>query len=370
MAKIRICQIITELRLSGAERVVYELATRLDPERFEVEVVGLRGGQVQGMLQSRGIPADILGVGGKWDLLKLPRLAGLLKRGHFDLVHTHLFHADLAGRFAAAMAGVPHLVHSVHVAEQRFRPWQFAFWRMFASRCDRIICVSPSVRDFHAARTHLPLSRYEVIPNGIDLQAYRRDEAARRRMREQWGVGEDQIVALFVGRLDYQKGIDTLLAAAETTHARNPRVKFVLAGDGPQRPLVEQFLARHPAANCCYMGFARDVPAALSGADIFVLPSRWEGFGLALTEAMAASLPCVATNVFGICDVIEPDRSGLLVPREDAPALAAAIERLADDPALRHQLAQGALQRVTDHFSIDRNVRAHEDLYERIISQR
>src|SRR5512140_1386762 len=111
MAPIRICQLITELRPAGAERCVYELARRLDPRRFEVRAIALQGGAMAEQLRAAGIETAVLGVRGKWDALKIVRLAGLLRRWEIDLLHTHLFHADLAGRMAAAMVQVPHLVH-------------------------------------------------------------------------------------------------------------------------------------------------------------------------------------------------------------------------------------------------------------------
>jgi glycosyltransferase involved in cell wall biosynthesis len=374
---IRVCQLITDLRLSGAERVVYELSRRLDRSRFDVQVAALRGGEVEQMLLAEGIPVTVLGVRGRWDVGKLRPLYRLLRQQRIDLLHTHLFHSDFAGRAAALLADVPHLVHTIHVAEQRFRPWQYAYARFMDFKCDRLICVSRSVRDHHAAHSHLPLWRYTIIPNGVDMEAFGADgtpygPAARARTRQQWGLTPRQMAVLFVGRLNHQKGIDVLLAAmsqlADTGGPDNPELRFVIAGDGPERPMVERYMMRGSGPsgaglNCRLLGFVADVREALNAADIFVLPSRWEGWPLALAEAMAAGLPCVGTDVPGIHDIVENGRTGLLVPSEDPTALAQAIRNLTADAALRNALVAAGREEIRTKYSIQRNVAAHEKLY-------
>lgn len=359
---IRICQLITELRPAGAERCVYELATRLDRGRFEVQVAALQGGGVADRLTAAGVKVTVLGVRGKWDVGKLGGLKKLLRRERIDVLHTHLFHADLAGRLAARSAGVPHLVHTVHVAEARWRPWQYAFARWTAGRCDKIIAVSAAVAEHHGRLARLTAEHYAVIPNGIDVAAYERDEAARSRLRAQWGVGAGTILAAFVGRLDPQKGIDVLLAAAAASASQG--LQFVLAGDGPQRPLVEQFIAKNPAGRFVRMlGHVDGVRDVLSAADLFVMPSRWEGFGLAAAEAMAAGLPVIARDVPGLHEVLDAGSAGVLIPADDPAALAAAIGRLGADASLRASLAAAGRQRVQREYRIETCIQRHEALY-------
>ena len=368
MDRIRICQIITELRPAGAERSVYELSTRLDRSRFDVQVVALRGGNVADWLTEAGVKVTVLGVRGKWDVLKLGRLAKLLRAEQTDILHTHLFHADLAGRAAASLAAVPHVVHTVRTAEGRFRPWHFAFARFFSGRCERIVCVSESVRDLHAQRSGLPLEHYQVITNGTDPDAYARDDASRRRLRQEWGIEDDQPLAAFVGRLAPEKGVATLLAAMSHLAARGEPVHMVIAGDGPLRRVVDNFVAHGEGGrHCRLLGFVGDVHDVLSAADMLVQPSRWEGFSLSVAEAMAASLPVVATDVPGIRDIVVSGETGLLVRRDDGVALAEAVQRLAHDAKLREQFGAAGRKRLVEHFSIDATVAAHEKLYLKII---
>ena len=365
MERLRICQLITELRPAGAERCVYELAHRLDERRFDVHVAALRGGAVAEWLERAGVGVTVLGVRGRADVAKLGRLVRVLKERRIQLLHTHLFHADLAGRMAARRAGVRRLVHTVHVAEARFRPWQFMWARLARGRCDRIVCVSQAVREHHQRRSRLDASHYQVIHNGIDAAAYARSEPRRAQLRDDWGIAPDETLLAFVGRLDRQKNVGMFLEAAGRARRSGRRVRAVLAGDGPERGQVRAFLATGDNRQWArWLGYTEDVPGVLSAADVLVQPSRWEGFGLAAAEAMAAGLPVIGTRVAGLTEVIGQDVTGLLVESEDTVALAEAIGALADDPDRRAQLGRAGPRRVARQFSIEANVAAHESLYE------
>lgn len=364
---IRVCQMITELRPAGAERCVYELATRLPRPEFRVEVLALRGGAVADALAATGVPVHVLGVGSRPGIVaRLPRLVRILRRGRFDVVHTHLFHADLVGRPAARLAGVPRLVHSVHVAERRRRPWQFAWARVAGGWCDRIVTVSEGVRAFHARRSGLPVDRYEVIHNGIDLSLYARDARRRAALRQEWALREDDLLCAFVGRLDAQKGIAELLDGFALAAGRAPGLRLVLAGDGPLRAFAEQRATRADlAGRVRRLGYVPDPAGVLSAADVFLQPSRWEGFCLAAAEAMAAGLPVVGSDVAGLNEVVANGETGLLVPPADPAALAGAVVRLAGDAALRAALGRAGLRRVRERFDVERFVARHAALYRR-----
>ncbi|MCK4601189.1 MAG: glycosyltransferase, partial [Phycisphaerae bacterium] len=178
------------------------------------------------------------------------------------------------------------------------------------------------------------------------------------------GIADGAVLVAFVGRLDYQKGVDTLLAAASHLGARGSPMNLVIAGDGPKRRLVENFIKHGEGGRYCrLLGFISDVRAVLSAADIAAMPSRWEGWPLSLGEAMACGLAVVAAPVAGIGDVLVDGVNGLMVERGSPVALADAIERLARDGELRERLGQAARRDVADKHSIDANIAAHEALY-------
>jgi len=364
MCRLRICQLITELATGGAERNVCDLATRLDAARFEVQVVALRGGPTADWLAQDGVDVTVLDVPDSWIIGRFTAVADLLKSRRVELLHTHMFHADFVGRLSAATAGVRSLVHTIHVAEGRFSPWQFAVNRFLSGRCDRLVCFSASARDWHARRAGLPTSRYSVIPGGIDSEAFARDDGARRCLRGEWGVDESDVVILFVGRLHRDKGVDTLLAAMSHLGARGNPKTLVVAGDGSERPMVETFISHgEGGARCRRIDPTRDVRDILSAADVFAMPSRWEGFPTAVAEAMAAGLPVVASSLPSTAEMISHGETGMLVDREDVVGLAETLEELAGDADLRRRLGANAARHVALTYPIERMIAAHEQLY-------
>ncbi len=191
-----------------------------------------------------------------------------------------------------------------------------------------------------------------MIHNGLNLD--RRPSAAPRDVvRRAWNVTPDEIVVGTVALFKAQKGLSFLVEAARLAIAANPRIRFVHMGDGPLRDdVVRQIAEAGLGGRFLLLDRVPDPVKLLSGLDIFALPSIWEGLPIALLEAMSAGLPAVGTAVSGIEEVIEHNRSGLLVPPADAQALADAILSLASDPVARRRLAAGAVSRVA-HFSPD-----------------
>ncbi len=359
---------LMNLAPAGPGRCVCEFARRLDPMRFNVQVAALGGGALADWLKRAGVPATVLGSGRRCNLLKMPLLTEFLRRERIDLVHTHLAHADLVGRPAACLAGVPHVVHTVHATEERIGRWQFVYARLFSGYCDRIVCISESAFRYHKAHSHLPGHIYTVIPNGVDVTAFAGDYQSRVNLRARWGIEADQMVAAYVGRLAADKGIDVLLAAISHLGARGNPVDVVIAGDGKKRHLVENFIAHgEGGGHCRLLGFVDDVAAMLSAVDMLVMPSRWEGWPLAVGEAMAASLPVIGADVSGVRELVVDGRTGVLVERENVVALSDAIMRLAGDAHLRAKLGQEGRKRICEEFPIEATVAAHEKLYEEVM---
>lgn len=366
MQPIRICQLITELNNGGAERCLFELACRLDRRRFAVQVAALQDGPYAARLEKEGIPVHVLGVRGAWDVGKLRTMVRLLRRERIDLLHTHLVHADLVGRPAAMLAGTPHYVHTLHSAQGFYRWRHYAFARLLAGRCEKLICVSQAVREFHVRKTGLPPQRYQVIPNGIDAAFFAHRAELRTTTRGQWGVSDGEVVAAFVGRLVEEKGVDVLLETIGRL-AGKP-IRFVIVGEGPRRRQVETFLATPAGAHSRMTGHVGDIRGVLSAADLFVMPSRCEGFGLAAAEAMAAGLPVVASRIPSLQEIIRDGVSGVLVETDNASQFAQAIDALAQDAALRDRLGRAAREQIVSRYSIEANIQAHEELYQSLIS--
>jgi glycosyltransferase involved in cell wall biosynthesis len=276
-----------------------------------------------------------------------PRLALRVRRAArgADLVHTHLVHADVYGALGARV-----LVSTKH-NDDPFRAGVFRYVeRALARRASRIIAITHALARFQVERVGLPREKVEVIHYGLDAAP-----AA-------WGtnppddVPQDAPVLLAVCRLEPQKGVDVAIRAVEEI----PDAHLVVLGDGPQRRELEDLAGDRVHL----LGRVPDVAAWLRRADVLVHPVRWEGFGLALLEAMLASLPVVATRVSSIPEIVVDGETGLLVRPDDARALATALNRVLDDPG---DYGAAGRARAQEEFSVARMADRTLALYESVL---
>jgi glycosyltransferase involved in cell wall biosynthesis len=374
MRRIRVLEVATELAPGGAERVVCELATRLDPVDFSVEVAYLyrRGREkpyFERELADRGIPVHWLGLVRRGDFLKAARLAPLARRTGADIVHGHLFHAYLAARLARIACPRLRVVSTVHIAEARPLRARFLADRLTFPLTTAATAVSLAARDHQTAVLGVGRpSDYEVIPNGIDTAGFRPRPGARGRAAAGLAVPADGPWIGFVGRLDPQKGLSVLIDALPRVLSDHPSARLLVAGAGPLRPRLERLAEeRGVSESTHWLGFRADVPELLSAFDVFTMPSLWEGFGLALVEAMASGTPAVASAVDSLPEIAGAgSERALLVPPGDPDALARAIANTLADPDAARLRADAAREHVRKRYSVDRMVADYADLYLRL----
>jgi glycosyltransferase involved in cell wall biosynthesis len=348
----KILHLITELELGGAERLLATLLPRLDRARFEASVAYLYGdAPLRPELEAAGLRVTKLDSRGKLDVTAFSRLVELLRRERFDILHTHLIQADLMGYFAARRARAPVVVSTKHNTHyfRSHAPWLSRLDAFVNRRLTRIVAVSHAVREHYVQTQRLDPARIEVIHNGIELERFR---GARPLARSALGLRDDERFVCAVGSLTEKKGHDVLLRAWGDVKNRQPNARLALVGDGPLRAELERTVeALGLRASVSFLGRRPDVPEILRAADLFVLPSRWEGFGIAVVEAMAAGAPVVASSVDGVREIVRDQQDGLLVPPGEAGRLAEAVAALLADPARAKQLADSARQRA-EEFSI------------------
>jgi glycosyltransferase involved in cell wall biosynthesis len=230
-----------------------------------------------------------------------------------DIVHTHLVHADVYGAL-----GARRLVSTKH-NDDPFRTSAFRYVeRALARRASRIITITRALARFQIEQVGLPADKVEVIHYGLD------DLPAAWGANPPDEIPQDGPLLLAVCRLEPQKGVDVAIRAL----AEIPNARLVVLGEGPQRAELEQLADDRVHL----LGRVPDVAAWLRRADILLHPVRWEGFGLALLEAMLAALPIVATNVSSIPEIVVDGETGVLVPPDDPSALADAVNRVLADP--------------------------------------
>ena len=293
------------------------------------------------------------------DVLAVLELIVLIRRYRPDIVHAHSSKAGVLGRVAAWLARVPARIFTVHgwsfAAYAPPASWLF-LWaeRLMRPITDVIVCPAGAVRAQGLAARACRPDRTVVIPNAVEVGAYPRTTHAG---------GRDRIpLVVSVGRLAFPKDFATLVQALGMVDPSALRAAIV--GDGPQRPeLDEQVAALGRGEGVRLLGTRDDVPALLAEAGVFVLSSRSECLPMSVIEAMAAGLPVVATAVGGVPELVEDERTGILVPPGDARALAAALTRLASDADLRRRMGEAGRARAQANFDVEGFRRAHLELY-------
>jgi glycosyltransferase involved in cell wall biosynthesis len=304
------------------------------------------------------------------DVLAVARLAAHFRRARVHLVHTHSSKVGIVGRLAARVAGVPAVVHTVHgwsfndTQRPAVRKLYTAFERAVGSFTDRIVVVSESDRDRGLAAGIGRLDRYRLLRSGIDPSIYRLPATPREETRAALGFFPGQTVVGTLACLKAQKAPLDFVEAAAAAHARDPEMRFFLAGDGELRPAVEERIRERGLEGVVrLLGWRRDVPDLLHAMDLFLLTSRFEGLPRAVLQAMAAGVPVVATDVDGTPEVVRDGVTGDLVPPADPVAAADRLVALARDPGRRARYAERAREVLKESFDVNRMVTELEELY-------
>jgi glycosyltransferase involved in cell wall biosynthesis len=308
-------------------------------------------------------------------LLKLIRLAQAFKP---DIVHTHTAKAGFLGRQAAlAVRPRPVIVHTYHghVLEGYFGAAKARLYRelerALARVSDRLIGVSQATVDDLVRLGIAPSERFSVIPLGLDLDLLAEpSETLRLASRGELGVGVDEILLVFVGRIVPIKRLDLLLLALAQARESEPRLRLVVVGDGDERQALErQAVELGIAADVFFLGYRRELRPIFAAADVAVLSSDNEGTPVSMIEAAAAGLPAVATDVGGVREVVS-EETGVLVPRGDGAALASAMVEMAADAPRRESCGSAARRRAIGRYGAERLLGDIDALYRELVAVR
>ena len=370
--RIRILLVTVGLGVGGTEGQVLELASRLDPARFDVVVCALKGEDVlAGELRARGVRVVLLYGEGQRDVRVLYRLVRLVQAEAPDLIHSFLSPANLASRLAGRACRVPVVISSYRDREA----WKSGLDRLadrFTLRWIRAAtCCSDAVRRFVAGHIGGESGKLLTIHNGVDLAQF----AVRKGVsRAELGLRGDLPVVGTVCRLiEPKKGLAVLVKALARLKDRagTPQCQVLIVGEGSAERVIRALCGELGVMQwVVFAGLRRDVPRILPSLDVFVMPSRYEGFGIGIVEAMAAGLPVVASAVGGIPEIVIHGETGLLVPPDDPGRLAEALRELTANPEKAKTMGQRGRQRAKALFSVEAMVKQHEDLYERLLTGR
>ena len=314
------------------------------------------------------------------DVAAFAQISRALRELRPDILHTHNPKPGILGRIAGRITGVPLIVNTQHglyaqPGDRRRRRWPvYASERLAASFGDLELVQNPEDVDTLVEQLHVPSDKVRLLGNGVDLGRFDPAEVpsdARGRLRREWGIADDEMLCLMVGRLVQEKGVVELLEAAHLLHQRGVRARLVVVG--PVEPdksdaIDATTIGRALAEGVVMTGTRTDMPECYAAADVFVTASWREGIPRSAMEAAVMGLPAVATNIRGNRQVVVDEETGFLVPVRDAQSLSAAIERLSD-AGLRDRLAVAARERAVVEFDqqrvIDRTLDAYALLSER-----
>ena len=342
----------------GAQESYTGLLLRLDRSRYDVRALSLSAGSAVSRLRALGVGVDVIAETD--DKLAVRELAAWLRHEEIDLVHSHMYRAEVLGTRAAVAAGTPVIMATVHSSRVR-SPADTALLAGLTPQMDRLIVPSDSIA--HKVRCEgRDGAPFAVIPNGVDLSRFA-SPAPPCTMRDEFGIPCDAPLLGVVARLEAEKGHRFLIEAMPAILEAAPDCWLVIVGEGSQSDALRA-QAVATSERIVFTGRRDDVSSLTADLTVAVLPSLREAQGISILEAMARRRPVVASAVGGIPEVITSGVDGLLVPPADPEALAAAVVSLLGSPALRERIGEAGYRTVRDRFSIDAQVKRIEVVYD------
>ena len=360
---LRVAHVLNSPGRGGVPRVVDALVRHGDSRRIAPHVFYMKASDGHDLMADLDIPRRAAPSDSK--ATAMTELISFLDHHRIDILHTHSFRPNVYGRMAGAVlrpSGLKIVAHYHNDYSDKWDPEALRVERRLAAVTDAGIAVSAAVAG-HV--THSVGTVCDVAENGIDRE--RVTCGNRAKGRAALGVPADVLLVGLVGRVCRQKGIDTFVAAATIAARQMPDAHFVVIGDAEDQPLLARMTTYIAEADLAdriqFTGHREDMADMLASLDLLAAPSRWEGFGLMLAEAMAAEVPVIASMVGGMPDVMGD--SGLLVPPDDPLALAEAMTSVLADEARRVGMARRGLDQST-RFDWARTSARVSEIYNRI----
>jgi len=380
--KLKVLHLITTLpRLSGAADNTRYTVNLLDPERYEVHLAcgpaELDASGVRQHVQTIVVEPLVRPVAMASDLRAFGTLRSILQKERYDIVHTHNAKAGVLGRIAAKVTRVPIIVHTAHsisfaASESAVVNWTYRLADQACARWTAKIITVSSVN----TTTYLDAGigrpeQYVTIYSGVETAKYL-DRSARDACRRELGFRNQDLVAVWIGRLNRQKDPVTCVRAAKLLADRFPQMYFLMVGDDPLGEDLEEDVRRTieelgVGAKVRLLGYRADVNRILAAADLVLHTSLYEGLGRSVVETMLAGTPLVATAVDGVREaVVSGERGGLLVPPKNPTALAEAAVRLISEPSLAERVTVAGRAWARERFAVEKMVTSIDRLYQEL----
>lgn len=368
----KILYLITTFSVGGAEMHLLSLVKGLPKDKYDITVAFLK----EEAQEARSLVPDFKALGVKvvdlkmksrFDIVTLLRLYRLMRKGKFQILHTHLFRADLFGLPIGKLAGVPVLVSTVHNTEDFFsNPLIGFFLRQSYNFAHKIITISTAVKETLVKDIGVALDKIAIIYYGLEIEnSHREKTALETDIRQKLGIEKQVPLIGTVGRLAVQKGHRYLIEAFPSVKEEFPNAKLLIVGhdDEGLRENLEGLIARLGLEGEVFLPGYIDGASVMNSIEVFVLPSLWEGLGLVLLEAMAAGKPIVASRVSAIPEIVIDGETGVLIPPKNPKALADAIISMLRDPERSREMGRKGQERLVREFSVDKMVSETEKVY-------
>jgi glycosyltransferase involved in cell wall biosynthesis len=370
MRKARVLQLLTNSAIGGTERMVLEFVRGANREKYDLFVGALlSGGSLFSEASDLGVQTVDFNKKSYDEVRTLTRLFNFMKRARIDLVHLYGLQADILGRMAARLAGVPVVVSGIRSPEL-WRKWYHSWLdKVTSGLVDLYISNSEAGRQTTIKREGISPEKIVTIYNGIDLTKFDNPNFDIDSLRTTFGLPPSIQVVGVVANLRPMKGHADVIAALPTIVEQIPKVVFMFVGrdnmDGEIQRLAQ---GSELSEYIIFTGFSPEVRPFYQLFDLFLLPSTWEGCPVSILEAMAMKKPVVATVVGGIPELVVDGQTGLLIPPHNPTALADAIVSLLKNPDEAQKMGQAGQIRVEKHFTLPKMVEEIEAVYEELLS--
>lgn len=383
MPKIKVTHIITQLELGGAQRNTLYTVSHLDRNRFECQLLSGPGGildQEAKKLASNGpqisfISGLIRSVRPWKELLAIFQIKKELTRFRPDIVHTHSSKAGILGRWAALWARVPVVIHTYHGFgfNNQQKPWVRKFFifleKITAHWTAKLIVVSKANKTRALSLNIGQPDQYVLIRSGIKKPTSPLSRESVQTLKTSLGIPQNIPIIITIGPFKPQKNLQDFLRLAKSLTNFVPGCRFLMVGDGEERPGLEAIRKELGLEKLVVMaGWRSDVAELLSASDVFVLTSLWEGLPRSLVEAMSLGLPVVCYNTDGVADIIQHQKNGFLFRPGQIDLMAAQIATLLRDRSLHQRIGQAAASSIQQEFDINLMVKQQEALYEELLT--
>ncbi|MEZ5065680.1 MAG: glycosyltransferase family 4 protein [bacterium] len=378
--RVRVLHVITRLIRGGADENTVYTVLGMSESRWESDIVAGEGSDVSAFPErirqvTRIEPTLVRDPHPVKDVVALIRLIRIMRAGRYDIVHTHTAKAGFLGRLAARLAGVPHIVHTLHGVT--FHDHVPGFWRRLyvalerraARWCDVMISVGEDVRRKYLEEAIGRREQYVTIPSGMNTQPFsearEHPETSRNPVRAEFGLTDDDLVLGMVSRLEARKGWRYFLEAIARLAPDFPHVKAMIVGEGAERATLEGEVRRLGLTDrVVFTGYRSDIARAIAAFDVAVLTSLWEGLPRVLVQYSLLERPIVTFECEGAREIVDDGRNGFVVPSKDVDTLVDRLRRVVASAELRAEFGRLSRERVEGRWDVDLMVEAIAGIYE------